>query len=125
MIRPQRVGDCPMHGGLGGALFAEDVTMILNLVLWCLFGLVAGAIAQFLMPGRDPGQATNPTALAITVVLGIIGAAVGGLVSSRLFGWDVTGFNLPSLAVAVGGALLLLIVYRLVTSNSGHTASRH
>jgi uncharacterized membrane protein YeaQ/YmgE (transglycosylase-associated protein family) len=86
--------------------------MIINLALWCLFGLIAGAIAQFLMPGRDPGQASSPAALAITIVLGIVGAAVGGFLSSHLFGWDVTGFNMPSMLVAVGGALVLLLLYR-------------
>lgn len=99
--------------------------MILNLVLWCLFGLVAGAIAQFLMPGKDPGHATNPAGFAITIGLGIVGAAVGGFVSSRLFDWDVTGFNLPSLAVAIGGALLLLLLYRAVTSVGGRSAGQH
>ena len=71
--------------------------MILNFVLWCLFGLVAGAVAKFLMPGRDPAG------FAITIVLGIVGASVGGFLSSRLLGWDVTGFNLSSMVVAVGG----------------------
>lgn len=99
--------------------------MILNVVLWCLFGLVAGAIAQYLLPGRDPGEG-NPAGIAITIVLGIVGAAVGGLVSSRVFGWDVAGFNLPALVVAIGGAILLLVAYRLIAAAAGgHTASRH
>jgi uncharacterized membrane protein YeaQ/YmgE (transglycosylase-associated protein family) len=99
--------------------------MILNFVLWCVFGLVAGAIAQFLMPGRDPGQHASPSGAAITIVLGIVGAVLGGWIGSRLFGWDVTGFNLPSLAVAVGSALVLLLLYRVLTSaGRGATASR-
>src|SRR5262245_19325455 len=97
-------------------VFAEGRAMILNFVLWCLFGLIAGAIAQFIMPGRDPGQSANPAGFAITIVLGIVGAAVGGYLSSQLFGWNVTGFNVPSLVVAVGGALVLLILYRLLAS---------
>lgn len=102
--------------------------MILNFLLWCLFGLIAGAIAQFLMPGRDPGQAKSPVGFAITTVLGIVGAAVGGFLGSRLFGWDVTGFNVPSMAVAVCGALVLLVLYRVLAAagiGPTHTASRH
>jgi uncharacterized membrane protein YeaQ/YmgE (transglycosylase-associated protein family) len=102
--------------------------MVLNFALWCLFGLIAGAIAQFLMPGRDPGQAANPLSLAITIVLGIVGAAIGGAVSSRLLGWDVTGFNVPSMVVAVGGALVLLLLYRVLTSGGfgpRRSPSRH
>jgi uncharacterized membrane protein YeaQ/YmgE (transglycosylase-associated protein family) len=96
--------------------FVKETAMLLNFALWCLFGLIAGAIAQFLMPGKDPGQAATPIGFVVTILLGIIGAAVGGIVSSRLFGWDVAGFNLPSLAVAVGGALALLLLYRVVLS---------
>ena len=99
--------------------------MVLNFILWCLFGLVAGAIAQFLMPGKDAGESTSPAGLMITIVLGIVGAAIGGLVGSRLFNWDVTGFNLPSLAVAIVGALLLLVLYRVLTSLGGRPVGRH
>jgi len=100
--------------------------MILNFVLWCLFGLIAGAIAQYLMPGRDPGQAAGPAGFAITIVLGIVGAAVGGYLSSQLFGWDVAGFNVPSLVVAVLGALVLLLLYRVLTSAGiGPTPTAH
>jgi uncharacterized membrane protein YeaQ/YmgE (transglycosylase-associated protein family) len=100
--------------------------MLLNVILWCLFGLIAGAIAQFLLPGRDPGEAANPVGILVTMVIGIVGAVLGGFVSSRLFKWDVTGFNLPSLAVAIGGALVVLLLYRVVTSlGSGRSVGRH
>jgi uncharacterized membrane protein YeaQ/YmgE (transglycosylase-associated protein family) len=90
--------------------------MIVNIVLWCLFGLIAGAVAQFLMPGKDPGQSADPRGILLTILLGIAGAVIGGLISSQLFGWDITGFNLPSFLIAIAGALLLLILYRMVTS---------
>ena len=102
--------------------------MILNFILWCLFGLIAGTIAQFLMPGNDPGQSRRPLGFVITIVLGILGAAAGGYVGSKLFGWDVSGFNVPSLAIAVGGALLLLVLYRVVAAAGfglAQSAHRH
>jgi uncharacterized membrane protein YeaQ/YmgE (transglycosylase-associated protein family) len=88
--------------------------MIINFLLWCLFGLIAGAVAQFLMPGKDPGGSADARGLLITILLGIVGAVVGGWLSSQMFGWDVTGFNLSSFIIAIAGALLLLILYRLV-----------
>jgi uncharacterized membrane protein YeaQ/YmgE (transglycosylase-associated protein family) len=90
--------------------------MILNVLLWCLFGLIAGAVAQFIMPGKDPGQSRDPRGIALTILLGVAGALAGGFLSSRLFNWDVTGFNLQSFAIAVAGALLLLFLYRLLMS---------
>jgi uncharacterized membrane protein YeaQ/YmgE (transglycosylase-associated protein family) len=89
--------------------------MIINVLLWCLFGFIAGAVAQIIMPGRGPGHAANPAGYITTIVLGVIGAVVGGYLSSHLFGWNVSGFNLPSLAVAVGGALVLLVLYRVLS----------
>jgi uncharacterized membrane protein YeaQ/YmgE (transglycosylase-associated protein family) len=86
--------------------------MVVNFLMWCLFGLIAGAVARYIKPGRDPGQTADAQGLLITTVLGIVGAMIGGCLSSTLFGWDVTGFNLPSLAIAVLGALLLLFLYR-------------
>jgi uncharacterized membrane protein YeaQ/YmgE (transglycosylase-associated protein family) len=102
--------------------------MLLNILLWCLFGLIAGTIAQLIMPGKDPGQAANPMGYVITIVIGILGAALGGYLSSLLFGWDVTGFNLQSFVVAIAGSLLLLVIYRLAANaalSHSHTAKRH
>ena len=86
--------------------------MLVNILLWCLFGLIAGAVAKFIMPGKDPGG------IIVTILLGIAGAVVGGFLSSQLFNWDVTGFNLPSFGIAVAGALLVLILYRLFTTSA-------
>ncbi len=92
--------------------------MLLNILVWCLFGLIAGAVAQFIMPGRDPGQSADPKGFLITIVLGIAGAVIGGFLSNQLLGWDITGFNLQSFLIAIVGALLLLALYRLVMSAS-------
>jgi uncharacterized membrane protein YeaQ/YmgE (transglycosylase-associated protein family) len=77
-------------------------------IIWIILGLVAGIIAKLIMPGRDPGG------FIITAILGIVGALVGGFISTRLGFGDVTGFNLPSIIIAVLGAILLLFIYRMV-----------
>jgi uncharacterized membrane protein YeaQ/YmgE (transglycosylase-associated protein family) len=79
-----------------------------NIVAQILFGMLAGGIAKFIMPGKDPGGCL------VTSVLGIVGALVGGWIGKRVFGVSVVaGFNLESLGVAILGSLLLLLVYRL------------
>ena len=77
-------------------------------IVWIVLGLIAGIIAKFLMPGRDPGG------FIITIILGIVGAVVGGFISTRLGFGDVSGFNLPSIVIAVLGSLVLLFIYRAV-----------
>ena len=75
----------------------------MNLLMWIIFGLVAGAIAKSLIPGKDPGG------WILTLILGIAGAVVGGWITAAL--WDgegITGFDLRSFAVAIFGALILL-----------------
>lgn len=80
----------------------------MGIVVWILLGLVAGLLAKFIMPGRDPGG------LIVTVIIGIVGALIGGFISSALGFGAVTGFNLPSIVIAVGGALVLLFGYRVL-----------
>jgi uncharacterized membrane protein YeaQ/YmgE (transglycosylase-associated protein family) len=77
-------------------------------IIWIILGLVAGILAKWIMPGRDPGG------FIVTILLGIVGALVGGFISVRLGFGDVTGFNLPSIIIAVLGAILLLFIYRMI-----------
>jgi uncharacterized membrane protein YeaQ/YmgE (transglycosylase-associated protein family) len=70
----------------------------------CLIGLVAGALAKWIMPGKDPGG------LIVTMLLGIAGSFVGGFLG-RLVGWYEPGEG-AGLIVSVIGALILLAVYR-------------
>jgi uncharacterized membrane protein YeaQ/YmgE (transglycosylase-associated protein family) len=79
-------------------------------LIWIVLGLIAGVIAKFIMPGRDPGG------FIVTIILGIVGALVGGYISTRLGFGDVTGFNIQSIIIAVLGAMLLLFLYRMVKS---------
>jgi len=73
-------------------------------------GLIAGILAKIAMPGPDPGG------VLLTVVIGIVGAVIGGIIVNDLLGGpDVTGFNLTSVLVATFGSVILLAVYRLVT----------
>ena len=88
--------------------------MLVNILIWCLFGLIAGAIAQFIMPDKAVGSTGSLKGIAVTIVLGILGAVVGGYLGSLLFNVDVTEFNLQSFAIAVVGALLLLVLYRMM-----------
>ncbi len=73
---------------------------------WIVFGLIVGAVAKLLMPGRDPGG------FIITILLGIAGALIGGFVG-RSLGWygpaDGAGFLL-----SLVGAVALLVIYRMV-----------
>lgn len=78
----------------------------MGILSWIIMGLIVGAVAKLIMPGKDPGG------LVITVVLGIGGAFVGGFIGSFLGFGKVSGFNLGSLVLATGGALLILVAYR-------------
>jgi uncharacterized membrane protein YeaQ/YmgE (transglycosylase-associated protein family) len=79
----------------------------MGLLSWLVLGLVVGVIAKFLMPGKDPGG------FVITIILGIAGAFVGGFIGSRIGFGTVSGFDMRSLMIAVGGAIILLAVYRI------------
>jgi uncharacterized membrane protein YeaQ/YmgE (transglycosylase-associated protein family) len=76
---------------------------------WILFGLIAGGIAKYIMPGKDPGGCLA------TILIGILGAVIGGYIATELLHiGTVDGFNLRSLGIAILGALILLILYRLL-----------
>ena len=81
----------------------------MGIVAWLVLGLVAGALAKFIMPGRQGGG------IILTIVLGVIGAVVGGLIGTYVLGFGtVSAFDLRSLAIAVGGALLVLFLYGML-----------
>lgn len=80
----------------------------MGVLAWIVLGGIVGAIAKLIMPGKDP------VGFIITILLGIAGAFVGGYISTLSGFGTVTGFNLVSLAIAVGGALMLLILYRII-----------
>ena len=82
----------------------------MGMLAWIIVGLVAGILAKIAMPGPDPGGTI------LTVVIGIAGAVVGGLIlNAILVRSGLTGFDIPTVLVATLGAVLLLTVYRFVT----------
>jgi len=80
----------------------------MSIIAWLILGLIAGFIASKLYAGSGQG-------IVIDIVLGIVGAVVGGFLFNMLGGAGVTGFNLYSMFVAVIGAVVVLWIYHAVT----------
>ncbi|EJM1944352.1 GlsB/YeaQ/YmgE family stress response membrane protein [Salmonella enterica subsp. enterica serovar Anatum] len=81
----------------------------MGIIAWIIFGLIAGVIAKLLMPGRDGGG------FILTCILGIVGAVVGGWLATMFcIGGSISGFNLHSFLVAVVGAIVVLVIFRLL-----------
>ena len=77
---------------------------------WIVLGLVAGAIAKLILPGRQGGG------WIITLILGIVGALLGGFIGSAVFGIGLEGFfSIQTWLLAIGGAIVVLLIYGLVT----------
>ncbi|MET9481853.1 GlsB/YeaQ/YmgE family stress response membrane protein [Streptomyces sp. NBC_01317] len=81
---------------------------------WIILGLLAGAVAKILLPGRDPGG------LIGTTLIGIAGAFVGGWISARWLDHPINKdfYDGPTWLAAIGGAFVLLVIYRLLFGNS-------
>jgi uncharacterized membrane protein YeaQ/YmgE (transglycosylase-associated protein family) len=82
---------------------------VIGIIAWIVVGLIAGALAKWVMPGPDPGG------IIVTILIGIAGAFVGGYVLSLLGGPGMSGVSLGSILTATLGAIILLAVYRLIT----------
>ncbi len=84
-------------------------------ILWTLIiGLVVGAIAKLLMPGKDPGG------FIITMVIGVAGALLAGFLG-RAMGWYANPGEGPGIIASIIGAMLLLLVYRMLIGRRGTT----
>jgi uncharacterized membrane protein YeaQ/YmgE (transglycosylase-associated protein family) len=81
----------------------------MGIIAWIVFGLIAGFLAKLLMPGKAPGG------VIATIVLGIVGAVVGGFIGTLLDLGKVTEFDWRSMALAVGGGVVVLFLYGLFT----------
>ena len=80
----------------------------MGIIAWIVVGLIAGALAKLILPGDDPGG------IIVTILVGIVGAFVGGFAFNLFGGAGVSGFNIWSILVATVGAIILLLIYRLV-----------
>jgi uncharacterized membrane protein YeaQ/YmgE (transglycosylase-associated protein family) len=79
-----------------------------GIISWIVVGLIAGALAKLVLPGDDPGG------IIVTAIIGMVGAVVGGFVFGIFGGTGATGFNVWSIVVATVGAIVLLLIYRLI-----------
>ena len=86
--------------------------MIISILWWLIIGLVVGALARLLMPGKDT------MGILATILLGIAGSFVGGLVSWALWGSSGTGFQPAGFLLSLLGAILLLVIWRMMRSRS-------
>jgi len=77
---------------------------MMGILLWVVFGLLAGIIARCIMPGKEH------MGIFMTIILGIIGALIGGVVSTALGFGKVNGFNIYSIAIATVGSIIVLFV---------------
>ncbi|MBH1933400.1 GlsB/YeaQ/YmgE family stress response membrane protein [Streptomyces sp. AV19] len=86
----------------------------MGIISWIVLGLLAGAIAKFLLPGRDPGGLIGTTAI------GIAGAFLGGWLSAKFLHRPIAKhfFDAPTWGAAIAGSLVLLIGYRILFGNS-------
>ena len=78
---------------------------------WIFLGLVAGALAKFIMPGKDPGG------IFVTILIGIVGGIVGGFLGTFIGLGKIESFDLGGILIATIGAIVTLIIYRVVTKN--------
>lgn len=84
----------------------------MGIITWIIFGLIVGAVAKFIMPGKDPGG------FFMTILLGIVGAVIGGFIGTTLGMGDITGFNFGSFLLAVLGTIVLLVAYRALKNRA-------
>ncbi|MDF2932781.1 MAG: GlsB/YeaQ/YmgE family stress response rane protein [Chryseobacterium sp.] len=85
---------------------------IMGILAWILFGLIVGALAKLLMPGNQGGG------WIITIILGIVGALVGGFIAGAIgIGDDGNPWDLGTIGISVLGAIVVLLIYGALTKN--------
>jgi len=84
----------------------------MGILSWIFLGLIAGALAKLILPGKDPGG------ILLTIIIGIVGAILGGFLGSFVGLGKVESFDFGGIIIATVGAILLLIVYRLFSKRT-------
>ena len=85
----------------------------MGILSWIFLGLLAGALAKFIMPGKDPGG------IFVTILIGIVGGVIGGFLGTFIGLGKIQSFDLGGIFIATLGAILLLIAYRFVRKKQG------
>lgn len=86
----------------------------MGILSWIILGLIAGALAKWIMPGPDPGG------WIVTIVIGIVGAFIGGWLGSLVgLGGTPSDLSIGSIVTAIIGAIVLLFIYRMIKRRSG------
>ena len=85
----------------------------MGIISWLILGLIAGAIARAILPGKGPGG------WIVTIIIGVLGAMLGGWIASAIFDVSVNDrfFDLGTWLFAIGGGLIVSIIWRAVTRN--------
>ena len=89
-----------------------EMFSLMGLGSWILMGLLAGVVAKFLLPGKDPGGCV------MTVLIGIVGALLGGFLATYLGFGGLSGFDIRSFVIATLGAFVLLLLLRVLKRHS-------
>ena len=91
----------------------------MGIIAFILLGLIAGWIAKAILPGDDPGG------IIITTLIGVVGAILGGFLAGVLFGADPMDefFDISSWLTAIVGAIILLVIYRVVAGGTHRAAT--
>jgi uncharacterized membrane protein YeaQ/YmgE (transglycosylase-associated protein family) len=85
----------------------------MGIISWIFLGLIAGALAKFILPGKDPGG------FFVTILIGIVGGILGGFLGTFIGLGKIESFDIGGIIIATIGAILLLIIYRIVRKSRG------
>ena len=86
----------------------------MGIIAWIILGLIGGAIGKALLPGDDPGG------IVVTMIIGVVGAILGGFLASLIFGAEPLDefFDLSTWITAIVGSIVVLMIYRAVAGRS-------
>jgi len=85
---------------------------MMGFIWMIIIGLIAGALARLIMPGRDP------MGIVMTIILGIVGSILGGLVSWAIWGTETGRIQPAGIVLSIVGAIIVLWIYRMMKSRS-------